>query len=236
MSTRLRPTVFLLALCSVFVLAAGCSDDEEILIPPIIGPDPVSNAVEPFVACYQDMDLAGLDEVLHEDFKMILLDGTRLDWEMSLDENFEREEFLEIHRRIFRGDAGYEPDGTAVAPVDAIVCDQFEALDVWADIPPGDPNFGGTVGRIAPYYVTLRFLDAQLEHEYFVQHDVAVYSAPDTTESGIRYRLLGLCPMEVDEAATATAKPDPETIFWDRVCALYSVESNLIGPGEKGER
>lgn len=240
MRTRLCPAGILLALgCALALAGGGCSDeDEEILTPPIIGPDPVSNAVEPFVASYEDMDLGGLEEVLHEDFKMILLDGTRLDWEMPLDENFERAEFLEIHRRIFRGDAGYEPDGTTVAPVDAIVCDQFEARDAWADIPAGDPNFGGAVGRMAPYYVTLRFVDADLTHEYLVQHDVAVYTAPDTTGSGIIYRLLGLCPMEVDGAAAkvSSAVPDTESVFWDRVCALYAIEPNLIGPDEKGER
>ena len=131
------------------------------------------------------MDLAGLDEVLHEDFKMILLDGTRLEGEMWHDDNFEREEFLEIHRRIFRGDAELRTGrhgGTLRSTP------SFETRSKpWTSgrtFKPGDPNFGGTVGRIAAYYVTLRFLDALLEHEYFVQHDVAVYMAPDTTESG----------------------------------------------------
>lgn len=162
---------------------------------------------------YELMIADGLGAQLHPDFRMILLPETRDAWGWSADYDFDRATFEAILANLFGGQAGTDPGGNAVHPIDRIDVELLEQQADWQTIPGDDPYFGDTGGVYAPFRITMSHYDAYLTHRFLVQQQVLFYAVPVDEGGETVYRLIGL------RGLPSARKTDEVT--WDAVLALY---------------
>ncbi len=166
-----------------------------------------------FCYAYQEMDIGTLADLLHPDFKMLLLSETLDDWGFAQDFHFDYSTAMGIHTNMFRGDPGMDSSGNPVHPIDHIVVDLFEPLAAWALISEEDSDFGDSGGFMSPHMINIQFFDASFAHKFEIQQQVVFYIKSVTDGGSPDYKILGIRPLPL------YAKTDNAS--WDGLLAMY---------------
>ena len=166
-----------------------------------------------FSGSYEEMLIDPFTDLLHPDFQMILLSGTLEDWGWADGFYFNFTDMVTIHTHIFSEEPGMDVDWNLIHPIGSIVIDLLEPQGAWNPIPEEDLRFGGYEGMWANYEVGIKFWDAYLSHNFWVQQSVNFYVAPVTENDSTEYRLLGI------RGLPPLGKSDE--ISWDSFLALY---------------
>ncbi len=169
--------------------------------------------VDNVVGAYQTMATEALASQLDDQFKMILRPEVQDEWGWSSDFHFDRDDFVQAHTQMFRGDPGADANGNVVHPIAGITIDVFEQQAAWQQVPPQDVYFGGVADYFVPYQVGIGFYNADLSHRFLVRQQVLVYATEIDNMGTTEYRLVGL------RALSSSRKTDD--VGWDDVIALY---------------
>jgi hypothetical protein len=181
---KLKNLPLLLIVAALLVVPAGC------IFSPDNGedPEPTNNDLPPattreklminFETIYTEMRFDDFQDMLHEDYKTILLSDTLEEWGWADDYYFDRTIELDIHRKMFGGQTGLDSNGNIIHPIDSILVDVLELQGTWEKIPEDDLYFGGYDGWWGHYRVELQFKDADNSHRFVVQQAVNFFVAP----------------------------------------------------------
>lgn len=194
---KLNKLLLVLTLAALLIAPAGCifsPDDDGPTEPTDTGVKPATTKdilMQNFEIVYEDMDIDGFTDMLHPQYKSILLPETQAEWGWSDDYYFDYTTELTIHRKMFGGVQGLDSHGNTIHPIATIEVNLLEQQQAWLDIPDDDIDFGGFDGEYAPFRVTIEFFDANLSHKFLVQQQVYFYVIP--VEEGGRsiFKMLG---------------------------------------------
>ena len=202
------------------LLNLGCNSDDP--VPPLPPADFPANTtpdilMSNFGTIYCEMRIDDFRNMLHTDFKMVLLPSTLQEWEQGgnpLDsEVFDRADEVRIHENIFRGNTGLDPDGVIIPPIDSIQVEHIQKVGTWEPIPDSDTHFGGFGGYWALFNVLISFNNPD-QHSFEVRQEVEFYVVPLDDNGVTIFKLLGQRGLEPVLKATDSVK-------FDSVKALY---------------
>lgn len=194
---KLNRLLMVMTLAALLIAPAGCifSPDDDPTIDPVVTELPPAKTKEilmsNFKKVYEDMNIEGFINLLDENYKTILLAETQDQWGWADDFYFNYTDEVSIHRKMFRGDPGVDPNGNTVHPIASIEVDLLEQMVGWLDIPNDDIDFGGYEGQYAPFRVTIQFHDADLTHRFLVQQQVNFYVIPVEQDGQTIWKMLG---------------------------------------------
>ncbi len=168
----------------------GCSETDEpaeIVAPP----GPVQSAtptilMENFAASYTAMDLSIFEDILHDDFKLVFLEDTIIDWELEENAFLDRDQMHLVHENMFGGIAGLESNGYPVRPLVSIDVDLLYLQEDWAIPTFEDADFPGM--HKALYDWRVLFLDNSGTHAFNVTQQLYLYAE----EVGDSWYLAGI--------------------------------------------
>ena len=186
-------TVFGILLVSV----GGCSDDEEInsecegfLFPTPGPPDPIHQ----FEWTYSNMMLFEFADLLHEDFKSILLPSTVSEWAKAgkpLEHPYvDRATEISIHENMFAGNAGESSNGEVVPPLHRIQVEFLDRLGSWEAVPDTDPYFGNLDGYSSIVSTLIFFVDTNQDTITVAQEMEFIVAAVDEC-GNTKWKILG---------------------------------------------
>ncbi len=146
---------------------------------------------------YENLDAGEYTGLLHEDFRSLILLGTRQVWEDGgnplVDNVFYRDTEIRIHENLFSGNTGIYPDGNDVPPVESIEIGYMTRGEAWIQVAEDDHLFGGLGGYWAPYHFLIYFNLAD-ETSLKVQQTVDAFVCPVVENGKEIWKLLGLEP------------------------------------------
>lgn len=145
--------------------------------------------MENFQDIYSEMHLDDFKDMLHADYKTILLDGTIDDWDWADGATFDRDDEISIHDHMFNGSAGTDHEGNGINPLDRIEVSLFERIGEWATVDINDVDFPET--RRALYEVKIFFHDNTGTHAFAVDQQVIFYAQPVDENGTTIYKLGG---------------------------------------------
>ena len=130
---RRQVALTLLLVAGALVLLAGCSGDEDPVVPspdPLVEPKTPEELLAGFQAAYEARDAAGYLALLDPDFTFVLRQATADAFpELGPALDFDLEE--RIHQRMFSGEAVTDPDGEPRPGVLQVYFNSLSALDGW---------------------------------------------------------------------------------------------------------
>ncbi len=194
---KLNKLLLVLTLVALLIAPMGCifSPDDggdggggDTGMPPATTPEQL---MKNFKTVYTEMLIDDFVDLLHEEYKTILLSETLDEWSWASDFYFNYTDEVTIHTKMFRGDPGVDANGNTVHPIDSIVVDLLEPQTTWDDIPEDDQWFGGFNGKWAEYRVNIQFFNADLSHKFEVQQRVLFYIVPVQENGRTIYKMLG---------------------------------------------
>ena len=194
---KLKNLLLMFMVIALFIAPAGCifsPDDggdgggDDTGLPWASTPDILMSN---YRIVYTEMLIDEFTEMLHKDYKTILLSETLEDWGEAADFYFDYTAEVEIHTKMFRGDPGLDSQGNPVHPIDSIVVDLLENQGTWDPIPQDDIDFGGMEGKWANYRVNLQFFNADLSHKFEVHQQINFYVVPVVENGRNKYLMLG---------------------------------------------
>jgi len=137
-----------------------------------------------FKIIYEGMFFNEFVDILHTDFRMILLQSTIHEWEGSgnpLQEMyFDQDLEARIHRNMFENLPGINPVGGIVPPVDSIHVDILEKIGTWEPVEQSMEYFGGfgSDGAYMARYKVLIHFNTPNQHRFEVDQEVDVIAIP----------------------------------------------------------
>lgn len=198
---KLKNLLLLMMVTALLIAPSGCifsPDDGG-------GDDPVDTGL-PFASTpdilmsnfreiYTGMLVDEFRDMLHENYKTILLNGTLDEWGWEDGYYFDYTEEVNIHTNMFGGEPGFDADGNKRHPIDKIDVDVLEPLTGWSATPSDDLLFGEIANMPAStwanYRVDISFWDADLSHRWVVQQQVNFYVTQVQENGRTKYLMLG---------------------------------------------
>jgi len=188
----------------------------EYIMPSATTPDIL---VQNFETIYVYMLIDDFRDMLHNDYKTVLLPSTLAEWQESgnplSDDVFNRVSEISIHENMFSGQPGMSPVGVAVSPIESVTVDYMAKVASWEQIPEGDEHFGGLGGYWARYDILIYFNHPD-QFRFMVEQDVEFFVIPVEEGGTTIWRLLGQRGLEPGGMALAT-----EQISFGSLKALY---------------
>lgn len=192
------PIVMLLAL---LVSSGGCifSPDDDggggnIPDPTLPYPNNPDQVIANFQTIYTELRIDDFRDMLHSDYKTVLLPSTLAEWEQGGNplaaDVFYRDDEIRIHENMFSGNTGLDAAGVTVPPIDSIQIDYINKTGSWEPIPETDEHFAGFGGYWAMFNVLLYFNNPD-QHRYEVRQDVEFYVVPTDDDGRTKWLLLG---------------------------------------------
>jgi len=176
----------------------GCSDDEgSEALPPetLIYPSTPDKLMANYKAVYTGMMMDEFEDLLHPDFRMVLLQGTLAAWANSdaplTPPYYDRPAEIAIHRNLFNGNTGLDTNGQPIPSVSSIEVVYLEKEEAWRLIPAGDPDFDGHDGYWAAMNVLI-FLNCPDDHRFEVSQVIEFHVAPVDDAGQEKWLLLGI--------------------------------------------
>lgn len=195
---KLKNLLLLIIIPALLAAPTGCifSPDDDPTptvvtedLPPARTPEQL---LKNFRTVYAKMDATGYRDLLHDDYKMMLLPETKETWGWEDNYYFDKTEEVAIHTKMFSGEPGHDAAGNLVHPIDSIIVDLLEIQGTWEKIEEADIDFGGyTGGKWANYELLIQFWDADRSHKYEVQQDVNFFAVPVTEDGETIWKMLG---------------------------------------------
>jgi len=155
----------------------------------IVYPDTEDKLMDNFEVIYTDMLIDEFRDMLHTDYRTILLTGTIDDWGWEPGYTFDRDDEIIIHEHMFNGSPGSDEHGNNINPLDRIEVMLFERVGQWTRVPMDDIDFPGTQKAI--YNVRILFHDNTGGHAFEVQQSVIFYAQGMDDEGRTKYLLRG---------------------------------------------
>ena len=185
---------------ALLVSVSGClfsPDDGD----PIVNPDKElpfpkdpDTLMANFKTIYSDMMLDEFKDMLHTEYRTILLQATMDEWaggdDPLTESYFTRDDEIRIHTNIFSGNSGVTPLGNPVPPVSSIDVDYLQKDGTWESIEASDPDFAGHGGYWATFNVLLYFNNPD-NHRFEINQVVEFYVAPIDEGGREKWLLLG---------------------------------------------
>lgn len=199
---KMRNFLFLLMALALVVGPAGCifSPDDDSGDGGGGGGDVLQYPSDPdklmqnFEEIYNGMLIDPFKEMLHEDYRTVLLPSTLQEWEEGgnplAEDVFYRDDEIRIHENMFSGNTGLDAAGTTVPPIESIQVDYLVKSGAWEQISDTDPNFAGQGGYWALYNVLIYFNNPD-QHRFEVRQDVEFYVVPTDDAGRTKWLLLG---------------------------------------------
>ncbi len=199
---KLRNFLFLVMALALLVGPAGCifSPDDDggggggggnTALPYPSNPDIL---MQNFERIYTEMRIDDFRNMLHTEYKTVLLPSTLLEWEQGGNplaaEVFYRDDEINIHENMFSGNTGLDAVGQTIPPIDSIQVDYINRQNPWEPIPESDEHFGGLNGYYTTFNVLLYFNNPD-QHRYEVRQDVEFYVVAVDDGGKSKWLLLG---------------------------------------------
>jgi hypothetical protein len=147
-----------------------------------------------FERIYTEMRTDDFRNMLHTEYKTVLLPSTIAQWAQSgnplTSDFFDRATEITIHENIFSGNVGLDPIGQTIPPIDSIQVDYIVKMGAWEPVPEADPVFGGLNGYWALFNILIYFTNPD-QHRFEVRQDVEFYVVPVDDNGQTRWLLLG---------------------------------------------
>ena len=157
-------------------------------------PSSEDKLMENFERIYTEIRIDDFRDMLHVDYKTVLLPSTLLEWEQGgnplAEDVFYRDDEIRIHENMFSGNTGLDAAGTTIPPIDSIQVDILERIGSWENIPESDDHFAGFSGRWALFNVLIYFNNPD-QHRFEVRQDVEFYVVPTDDDGRTKWLLLG---------------------------------------------
>ncbi len=165
---KLRNMLLLLAILGLIAGSTGCifspekDEDVDPTGPPILPPNTTADVLmSNFKTIYEGMNSTEYEEMLHPDYRTILLQSTFDDWEDSdsplLEMYFDHDSEVQIHRNIFEGLSGVDEAGLVIPPIDSIVVNTLDKESAWEPVEESEEYFGGRGAYYARYRLVMHF-------------------------------------------------------------------------------
>jgi hypothetical protein len=180
-----------LMLSTVGCIFSPDEDDDVIVDPPaeLQYADTPDKLMENFETIYTDMLIDDFRDMLHTDYRTILLTGTINDWGWEAGYTFDRDDEIIIHTHMFDGSPGSDENGNNINPLDRIEVSLFEREGEWITVPQDDVDFPGT--KRAIYNVRIFFHDNTGGHAFEVNQSVIFYAQAMDDNGRTKYLLRG---------------------------------------------
>jgi len=150
--------------------------------------------IQNFETIYVETRIDDFRDMLHNDYKTVLLPSTLAEWEQGgnplAEDVFYRDDEIRIHENMFSGNSGLSPVGVVIPPIDSVTVDYIEKAGSWEPIPDGDEHFGGFGGYWALHHVLIYFNKPD-QSRYMVEQDVEFYVIPTDDNGRTKWLLLG---------------------------------------------
>ena len=197
---KLKNLLCLMTLLALLVGSAGCifsPDEKDPVDPPVTDlPRPTTPDIlmANFGTIYREMRTDDFRDMLHTEYKTVLLPSTLQEWEQGgnpLDsEVFYRDAEIRIHENMFSGNTGLDAAGVTIPPIDSIQVDYIQKVGTWEPIPDSDTYFAGFGGYWALFNVLIYFNNPD-QHRFEVRQNVEFYVVPVDDNGVTIYQLLG---------------------------------------------
>lgn len=201
-------------------MMAGCSNDDDPVIPPetVVLPPSADLLISEFVQVYQGLDGERLAELVHPEARVFLLPSTLAEWAGGIHPltftYFDRDSLLAAHENIFTGLAGRDASGNTISPVDSINVDGFEKTGIWEMYPDPGGDFAGLEVYSVIFSVVLYFNNPDL-HRFEVNQTLEMYVTEVVEGDPSGWQLLGWRGFDPVSSAST------ESITWDFILCLY---------------
>ncbi len=150
--------------------------------------------MENFERIYTEMRIDDFRDMLHQNYKTVLLPSTLAEWEQGgnplAEDVFYRDGEIRIHEHMFSGNTGLDANGTTVPAIDSIQVDYMQKVGSWEPIPDSDEHFAGEGGYWALFNVLIYFNNPD-QHRFEVRQDVEFYVVPVDDNGRTKWLLLG---------------------------------------------
>lgn len=197
---KMKKLLFLALSLALLALASGCifSPDEKPRVdPPVTDLPPATTPdilMQNFGTIYREMRTDDFRDMLHTDYKTVLLPSTLQEWEQGgnpLDSDvFYRADEIRIHENMFSGNTGLDAAGVTIPPIDSIQVDYIQKVGTWEPIPESNQYFAGFGGYWALFNVLIYFNNPD-QHRFEVRQNVEFYVVPVDDNGRTIYQLLG---------------------------------------------
>lgn len=185
--SRISQFLLLSTVLLVVFMFAGCSDEDDPIVDPVpSGAKSGDELVSLFVASYDGMLIDEFEEILHDDFQLILESWVIDDWGLEPEATLDKSQMLLCHQNMFGGIGGYTHNGWVVNPLAKIEVSVFERRSEWASAPVDDLHFSGC--KMAIFQIDFWLTTSPPSYPMAVQHDLVIY----TSKVGNYYYLKGI--------------------------------------------
>ncbi len=164
---KLKNLLMVLAILTLLVGSTGCIFSPEKNEDPPPEPDVKDPNINPdvlmenFEIIYEAMDFDGFEDILHQDYRTVLLQSTFDVWEQSdtplAELFFDHDTEVQIHQNIFSGIGGVNEFGVAIPPIDSISVSVLDKEGAWILVEDSEEYFGGRGAYFARYNLLLHF-------------------------------------------------------------------------------
>lgn len=165
---KLKHLLLLFAIFTLLVGSTGCifspdeGDDDD---PPVVVTLPKATTptilMSNFKLTYEAMNSSDYENMLHQDYRTILLQSTFDDWAQGdnpLEEMyFDHDSEVQIHRNIFEGLGGVNEAGNTIPPIDSISVSIIDKLGAWEEVEDNEEYFGERGAYVALYQLVMHF-------------------------------------------------------------------------------
>lgn len=197
---KLKNILLLVMAVALMVGPAGCifSPDDDggggTPVPGLPYPSNPDILMQNFERIYTEMRIDDFRNMLHEEYKTVLLPSTLQEWEQGgnplAQDVFYRDDEIRIHENMFSGNTGLDAAGVTIPPIDSITVDYIQKAGTWEQIPESDLNFAGYGGYWALFNVLIYFNNPD-QHRFEVRQDVEFYVVPVDDNGRQKWLLLG---------------------------------------------
>jgi hypothetical protein len=147
-----------------------------------------------FSDIYEEMHIEDFRDMLHPDYRTVLLPSTLEEWQAGgnplAEAVFYRDDEIRIHENMFGGLTGTKPNNEPVDAIESIVVDYLDKAGPWLQVPETHEHFAGYGAYYALYNVLIYFVNPD-QHQFKVQQDVEFYVVPVTEGGREIWKLLG---------------------------------------------
>ena len=127
-----------LVLLASVILISACSDDDTPVTPPVQTVPGYASAdlvVAAYLQAYQDLDHQIFQNIMRDDFEMILQQSTVQEFPL-VGATLDRTQELLIAERMFSGQPLIGPNGNLIQAISSIQIPLFEQQSAWAEVEP----------------------------------------------------------------------------------------------------